>query len=237
MKTTTFLFALLLCVLMPSLAHGQCQIQTSASYAVFYSATVNSTGTDIISSVVVDGSATMQLQYGCPVTSMYQQFQNQLPYITHFPSVFNQIGSVGGWSSGPSACAQCYLSYQSNVDSGPLSPGQHVQLSYTGQVNCSVAGLIFIPPIFAHNLQIGKVNFILENSDASNCYYMQWCPNGNVGVSSCVADYHTFTAYGGNNPRTRCTAFHYAHEFFLVVAGYCEPVGISVLATGPINCQ
>jgi len=143
MKTTSLiLLALLLCVLLPGAAHGQCQIQTFTNYAVSFSAVPDSAGTDMIASVVVDGSAGMQMQPGCP-DSIVTQFNNNKQYITHFPSVLNQIGSLGGWPAGPSFCAECYSSYQTNLDSGPVNPGQEFPVSYGGQIVCSVAGLVY----------------------------------------------------------------------------------------------
>jgi hypothetical protein len=143
MKSRSVVLLGLLLVVLPGVARGQCQIQTSTNYAVSYSFASDSTDSHIISSVVVDGSASMQIQSGCPVCSMYQQFQNELPYITHYPSVQNQVGSIGGWSSGPSFCAECYGSYQTTVDSGPHSDGQVVSFQYGGSIQCSIAGLIF----------------------------------------------------------------------------------------------
>jgi hypothetical protein len=142
--TITFLLALLLCVLLPGAAHGQCQIQTYTSYAVSFSAAPDSAGSDMLTSVVVDGSAGMQMiaTGNCP-DSIITQFNNNVQNISHFPSVLNQIGSAGGWSQGPSFCAVCYSSYQTNLDSGPVSLGQELPVSYGGEVVCSVAGLIF----------------------------------------------------------------------------------------------
>lgn len=152
MKITTFLFGVLLLVLLPGAAQGQCQIQTWSYYAVSASEALNNTqpwtspgatGTDILTSVVVDGSSSMWMQTaGCP-DSIVSQFNNNKQYITHFPSVLNQIGSVGGWTSGPSFCAECYGSFQTNLDSGPVNPGQILSFQEGGEVDCSVAGTIF----------------------------------------------------------------------------------------------
>lgn len=141
-KTVITFLASLIYMLLPGIAHGQCQIQVFTNYAVSFSAALDSTDTHLITSVVVDGSSSMQMQTPCP-DSIITQFNNNKQYITHFPSVQNQIGSVGGWTSGPSFCAECYGSYQSNLDSGPMNPGQTVTLAYGGQVNCSVAGIVF----------------------------------------------------------------------------------------------
>ncbi len=163
---TTFLLALLLCVLLPGAAHGQCQIQTFTNYGVstseaesgnpFSGSPGGSLQADLIVSVVVDGSATMQMEsYGCP-DSVVTQFNNNKQYITHFPSVLNQIGSLGGWSQGPSFCAECYSSYQTNLDSGLLNVGQTVTITSGAEVTCSMAGLVFSPPF---NLLSGEIAY------------------------------------------------------------------------------
>ena len=55
--------------------------------------------TQILTSVVVDGNASMTMQYPCP-DSVITSFNNAKQYIQHYPSVQNQIGSVGGWTGG-----------------------------------------------------------------------------------------------------------------------------------------
>jgi hypothetical protein len=149
MKATTLLPALLLFVVLPTSTHAQCQISTSTNYAVSYSLSPNSDGTHIFSSVVMDGAATMTMEYPCP-DAIITQFNNNLPNISHYPSVQNQFGSIGGWTQGPSFCAECYASYQTNVDSGPVTPAQSFTFSFNGQVLCSTAGAIFfaVPTIF-----------------------------------------------------------------------------------------
>jgi hypothetical protein len=143
MKTIrTLLLAVLLCVLLPGIAHGQCQITTYTNYAYSLYASLSSTDTDILTSVLVDGYADMQMNQPCP-DAVINQFNQNKQNIQHSPAVLNQIGSVGGWTWGNSFCAECYGSYQSNLDSGPVSPGQKLSFSYGAEVVCQVAGTVF----------------------------------------------------------------------------------------------
>jgi hypothetical protein len=144
MKTAALLFASLLYILSPGNAQAQCTIQTWVSYSVSDSVALNAAGTDIITSVLLDGRAGMQMiaSGNCP-DSIISQFNANKQYIQHWPSVQNQIGSVGGWTQGPATCAECYISYQTNTDSGPLNQGQETTFTWEGQTYCGMAGIVF----------------------------------------------------------------------------------------------
>lgn len=172
MKATTFLLALLLCVLLPSAARGQCQIQVYTNYVVSNATAVTATP-DIITSVVVDGSASMSMSYPCP-DSIINSFNQGKQNITHYPSVQNQIGSVGGWTAAPSICAECYLSFQSNTDSGPVNAGQNYTFTYGGQVNCATAGLIFSATTI-HTYSIRLSAYIFNGLSNGRCTWVPTC--------------------------------------------------------------
>ena len=207
-------------IVIPS-SYGTDIVPLSSSGSVVGSTSTTITG-HILTSVLMDGSASMNLST-CPYADS----------ATHTPSVYNVVNGVGGWMSGPASCPSCYLSLENDEDSGAIPVDTEFAWNSGSNVRCSIAG-IFWSRAFPHKVKISKLNFILENWDASNCYYMLWCPNGNT---SATCPYTTFTAYGGNNPTTRCTRHNYAWEFFLVTDGNCWSVGISFLATGPINCS
>lgn len=183
MKATMLILALLLCALMPGVAHGQCQIQTYTNYATSYAIALDSSGNDLISSVVVDGNASMSMQIPCP-DSIITQFNNNKQNITHFPYVLNQIGSVGGWTSGPSFCAECYSSYQSDVDSGPANQGDVYNFSWGGEVDCSVAGLIFLVNLIkARQLERAWTKEQSLETE-SNCHWL----SGPLSIMNCNID-------------------------------------------------
>jgi hypothetical protein len=102
---------------------------------------------DILTSVLVDGSASMTLDEStCPYPE-YDNLLNELPTATHTPSAYNVVNGVGGWGTGTSECVTCYLSTQLNEDSGPVSVGVPVAFTSGGEVDCSVGGIIWNPII------------------------------------------------------------------------------------------
>jgi hypothetical protein len=215
---TTLLFGLVLHALWPGITHGQCQITTSTNYSVSFSAVPNSTGADILTSVVVDGSADMEMNYPCP-DSVITQFNNNKQNISHYPSVTNQVGSVGGLTNGPSFCAICYGSYQTNVDSGPVSPGQTFTFSIGGTINCSVAGLIF-------NINWSKYISSFYEHTASGPFASCPGPLCHAPQSQwCVGGLHTLNITNVNAPDFRTPPSIYPANFY---DNYAEGIRTSV---------
>ena len=138
------------CVLFSGTASAQCYFVYSANYAVYTSFSTD--GNRIFTSVLTDGSASMTIagQYCGPG---YQIMQNQINSATHTPSSYNVIGGTGGWGTGSSGCVNCYLSYQNN-QSIAATPGVTYSGQETGQINCSVGGAIFAPPINLFDAEI-----------------------------------------------------------------------------------
>lgn len=167
---------------------AQCQVITSTNYVESNSMAVNSTGTDLIQTVVVDGSASMHMQTGCP-DSIVTQFNNNKQYITHFPYVTNSIGSVGGTSGGPTFCAECYSSYQTSTDSGPLQQGATVQGQASGEIDCSMAGLIFFTKD-PHTYSIRLSAYIFNGLSNARCTWVPTC------AGKCSTQYTTNTFNG-----------------------------------------
>jgi hypothetical protein len=85
----------------------------------------------------------------CPYP-LYENTLNELPTATHTPSAYNVVNGVGGWSSGTSQCVTCYLSTQTNEDSGPVGYGTSIAFTSGGQVDCSVGGIIWDPIIIGN---------------------------------------------------------------------------------------
>lgn len=174
MKPTALLLGVLLCFLLPTVAHAQCQIQVFTNYAVSTSVTVNSDLTHILTSVLEDGSATMSMSYPCP-DSIINSFNQGKANITHYASVQNQIGSVGGWTAAPSFCAECYESFQTNADSGPLAPNQTVNFTANTQITCSTAGAIFNPPALLHSYSIRLSAYVFAGLSNLRCAWSPTC--------------------------------------------------------------
>jgi hypothetical protein len=109
----------------------------------------NGTG-HILTSVVIDGSASMTgVQNGCP-DSLYQQLLAQIAAATHTPNVSNTINNVAGSTNGSPVCASCYLSLQNDQDSGTVNVGQETPFDYGGSISCSVGGLILSTSLFQY---------------------------------------------------------------------------------------
>ncbi len=132
MRTTYILVLALLLFAVCGTAQAQCTVDTSA-YAVYDSESVDNvtdTTADILTSVVVDGSASMSGSCG------------DLTYTTHTPEIRASLNNVGAYSGGDSVCADCYVYDQLNQDSGAVPFGVEYQFSYEGEVDCSAAGLV-----------------------------------------------------------------------------------------------
>ena len=190
---------------------------------------------DILTSVLVDGSANMTLDQSAPGCSEaeYGNLVAELPYATHTPSVQNVVNGVGGWTTGTSECVTCYLSQQEDEDGGPVSVGVPIVFTSGGQVVCSEGGTIW-DPIIVYDVHIGVTNFILASWDAYNCYYIEFCPNGNT-AASCPAS--TYVDVGGMEGEPPCNTFNYAASYHLVVNFECFPAGISIFSEVAKNCQ
>lgn len=95
---------------------------------------------DMLTSVLVDGSASMTLDQSAPGCSEpeYGNLVAELPYATHTPSAYNVVNGAGGWTTGTSGCVTCYLSEQSNADSGAVNVGIEYPFTYGGEVDCSI---------------------------------------------------------------------------------------------------
>lgn len=104
---------------------AQCSIDTSG-YGSYDKEAVDSTGTHLLVTVEIDGTATMDATCGDPSS------------ITHTPYIVTNYGS----NQGDPVCANCYLTYQLTWDSGALSPGQEVEFDYSTSVICSAAGTL-----------------------------------------------------------------------------------------------
>lgn len=143
------LFSVLVLTLLPVLAHGQCIIQAYPSYSESSSISLvpESDGAlHFVKDVMVEGSADMQMvsgQYPCP-QSQIDAFNSAKPYIQHTPSVTNQIGNVGGTTTGPGFCGVCYNQYDVTVDAGPLTPNQTQTWDAVegGEIVCGSVGII-----------------------------------------------------------------------------------------------
>lgn len=113
-------------------------------------------------------------QNSCPYP-YYENMENELPYATHTPSAYNVVNGVGGWASGTSQCVTCYLSEQGDVDSGPVTLELPTGFSSSGEVICSMGGVIFFPPPTTHTYSIKLSAYIFNGLSSGRCTWVPTC--------------------------------------------------------------
>ena len=141
----------------------------------------------LIASVVVDGSASMGVQTGCP-DSITTSMLNGISQIIHTGQTYNVVNGVGGWSTAPGVCASCYISYQNDVDSGLVPIGTPVTFSHGGAVYCAAAGGIPIWQIIMNAQSEIATTWSIASGPAYGCVIgttvcfrplAQWCLTSN----------------------------------------------------------
>jgi len=134
----------------------------------------------------------------------------------------------------PGQCSTCHITYSTTITHQEL--GNLIEEDDTGAaVVCSVAGTFFQVPEIVWSIHIGISNYILESWDASNCYWLIYCPNG-ITAASCPTPV-TITDIGGMLFHPPCNAFNYLQDRKLVVNYKCFPVGVTDYSTIAFNCQ
>jgi hypothetical protein len=119
------LLFILLCLLFGvRFANAQgCRLDYTPNYAIYENESTD--GTNIYTSVLVDGSTTGSPSAGC-----------DYPNAQHTPMAYNVTGSTGGWLTGTPGYMTSYLSVQNNQEV-PGAPGI-IYLDADGEVICSV---------------------------------------------------------------------------------------------------
>jgi hypothetical protein len=124
---------------------GGCVAQTGMTsnyetYATYLEDAVNGI---VYQTVTVDGYATVNCYFTYVCGPNHQMCTGQYPNCvnaTHTPQIYNVIGGHGGWSTGTTAGATSYISYQSTTQA-PFTPGVDPgPSSFQGQVICSAIG-------------------------------------------------------------------------------------------------
>src|SRR6266852_5061964 len=167
MKRSLILALTLLCLLfLPSV----CLAQFQPHYNLYSAQTLDSDTVTIHQTVTLDGYT--QVPPGMPPNNVF-----------HLPHVQNKIGLTGGWFSGPGSRPSCHITYSTTISHQQI--GNLIEEDdIGGTVVCTMAGQFFQFPPIIYNIHIGISNYILENWDSANCYYMIFCPNG-INAASC----------------------------------------------------
>jgi hypothetical protein len=207
---------------------GEPSFDAATSGSTLTGAANTSDAGHILTSVLIDGSASMNVQ-----NTQYpqcQQIQQEVPTATHTPSATNVINSVGGIGSGSSVCVSCYLSYENDQDSGAVSVGPEYSFTYAGQVYCSVGGLIFSFAGPSGTIRIAVSNYAYLGMSGGRCTYQLSCPSGTY--ASC--------GYPTISIDTPCGT-NYFVAYYLVyrigVNASCFPVSIGRLSSTAVPCS
>lgn len=165
-------------------------------------------GSNIYTSVLVDGTASGQCPIGCSCTG-----------VQHHASVNNVIGSVGGTQNGPYVPWNGYVSFE-NDQSIAAAAGQQFQFSGSGEVICSAVGVLYLANLASKYLSIAETTDYLVRDEGGgvcqvepDCFDMMAprCPIGVINVvgsdKTCKPCYVSFTlAYRlSQNTQWACT--------------------------------
>ena len=113
---------------------GTAQCQMVGGYQMYFGGSSNNSNDTLVTWVNVSGYGQTQPPNCNP------------PGITHTPSAYNKLSTVGGWVSGNPVCPTCYA-YVENDQTIQATPGVSYPWSYEGRVTC------FTPAISYPNLQ------------------------------------------------------------------------------------
>jgi hypothetical protein len=102
-----------------------CRLDFTPNYSIYE--TESTDGTNIYTSVLVEGSTTGSGSAGCNPNN-----------VTHTPKAYNLLGTTGGWLSGTPGHMNSYSSVQNNQDVAGV-PGI-IDLNASGEIVCSEFG-------------------------------------------------------------------------------------------------
>lgn len=132
---------------------------------------------------------------------------------------------MGLW---PKVTPNNYIS-ETNAQTLNATSGIDYVLKTTGQVLCSVAGLVFISQLPDIRARIADTDYILNGKGIASCDYLEFCPNGNTHAS-CGTGTDEFLG----NPND-CKQYLHTHD--LVVNDVCLFVGVAEFANFAIDCN
>lgn len=161
-----FIIVCLLFALRFANAQG-CRLDYTPEYSAYDSEA--SDGTNIYTSVVVDGSTVGEPSAGCNETSAI-----------HTPKAYNVIGSTGGWLTGSSVYMTSYVELE-NQQQLVATPGVTYTFSDEAEVICSVFGVFYT---FVDNVGVGlhRASYAATPGAGNSCNFNLSCPAGQTAV-------------------------------------------------------
>ncbi len=177
---------LVICGMSASPAHSQnCPTPITTNFASYDSATVSQaseTTAHIITSVSFQGSAYMDTS-GWTDPGCFQQTASHTPYVG------NVIAGQGYISAEPQTCPSCYISVQSNQDSGLVNVGQDYTWNESGSVQCSIVGELWsFSAMFTLSIRLSA--YIFNGLSGGLCTWVPTC------AGKCSSQ-HTTNTLGG----------------------------------------
>ncbi len=218
MKTRllTLTFAALCSLLFSSNAAAQgCALTLTPHYSQYVSRSLDSSN-NIYQHVELDGYADVGISASCHMSTAI-----------HHPSIYNTIGSQGGSSSGPGACASCYVSYSTTVNF-PGVPGIEYVVSADSSMVCTLAGTFWGVSSDGW-IRIAVSNYLYGGTSFSVCTYNLYCTSG---YASCG-----YPTIGVDAP---CPSNYFVARYLVFRIGVnstCFPVSIGNFSATPVPCS
>lgn len=178
-------------------------------------------GSNLYTSVVLDGTTSGYCPYGSGACSGFQ----------HGPGAYNLLGSTGGWGYGPWVLWNSYISYQ-NDQSIPATDGVSYTFQSQGQVQCVCVGTIYRNGLLNQYISIW-ITTLKTTNDLGNgkCITQPYCNGGitprcwdsEVNSSSpCAAGFITIGASYRLSVNDPWLCFPYAYaKPTIMLPGYC----------------
>jgi hypothetical protein len=106
-----------------------CAVTLQSHFSTYRTVSVN--GYRLTQTVRIEGYASVFPGPGCPMQSA-----------VHTPKVYNKLGTIGGWYSGSSQCASCYVYFSKPLDIVG-APGVVYTTGSDSSMACSMIGTFF----------------------------------------------------------------------------------------------
>jgi hypothetical protein len=194
-----------------------CSSWMTPAYSSYSSLTWS--GTSFNSSVLVEGttSGACPLGYSCSG-------------VRHYPRANNQLGPVGGWSTGNLVPWNSYISYQDDQTWGDPVPGDVYDFESEGEIECTAVGLFASFPFPTPGFGFA-ITFTSSTTPYSNASGV--CPQANActnGTPACPVS-------GINRPPAGSMCWPYYESVIPFIGPLCVQVPWDVaLADGPNTC-
>lgn len=177
-------------------------------------------GSNIYTSVSVDGTATGQCPVGCSCSG-----------VQHHASVNNVVGSVGGTENGPYVPWNGYVDFE-NDQTMPATVGQEYTFNGQGEVLCTAVGILYIAYLASRYVSIAATTFRSSpfGQPGPNCDVTPACSGG--VTPRCT----TAVVVDGKPCSNYHLCFFLSYRFSTTGSYTCVGPGACLTAGGPGTC-